>query len=404
VTRRVVTMALSRQGGLNQCTHALNVGLVNDGWELLHITSRGYELAHLPKPYEVRQVFDMARTRPGAVAGLLWDLRRWRPAAIQLNGAEHPTRYLALFALLRLAVRAPLIYGAHNVSPQWTEETAPVRRTQRLILRALGNLSDRVVVSAHENKRRFVDLTGLPFAKVSVIPIGNNVPLRNPAEGVGAWDPDPAEPPPATGTNILFFGNIVPTKGLKYLLQALPAVLREQPAARLRIVGRPVEPFDAYAAMSSELGLGDHVDAQLSFVPFDEILGHFRWADLLVLPYVQTSQSGVLFTASAVARPSVVTDVGGLPEAVEHERSGLIVPPRDPEALAVAVCRLLGDADLRAAMGRRAQELCNTTFSWRTIAREAGKLFEALGRGDNGRTGRRFRDPPPIDSAGSELN
>ncbi len=381
MNRRVVTMALSRQGGLNQCTHALNVALVDDGWDLLHVTSKGYELAHLPKPYPVRQVFNMVRTDPSDLRALLWDLRRWSPMAIQLNGAEHPFRYLFLFMLLKLTVRAPLIYGAHNVSPQWIEEAAPVGRRQRLVLRALGNLSHFVVVSAHENKRRFADLTGLSPEKVAVIPIGNNIPLRDPIEGAGAWDPDPAEPPPANGTNILFFGNIVPTKGLKYLLKALPLVLERRPAARLRIVGRPVEPFHPYAGMISDMGLQAHVDTVLSFVPFDEILSHFRWADVLVLPYVQTSQSGVLFTASAVARPSVVTDVGGLPEAVEHERSGFVVSPRDPRALAEAICRILDDPDLRAAMGRRAQELCSTTFSWRTIARQSGELYMAVGRG-----------------------
>jgi starch synthase len=381
MNRRVVTMALSRQGGLNQCTHALNVALVADGWELLHVTSKGYELAHMPKPYRVKQVFNMARTDPRDVAALLWELRRWSPTAIQLNGAEHPSRYLVLFILLKLTGKAPLIYGAHNVTPQWTEEAAPVGRGQRLVLRALGNLSDQVVASAHENKQRFVDLTGLPPEKVTVIPIGNNIPLGDPAEGASAWDPNPAEPPPATGTNILFFGNIVPTKGLTYLLKALPLVLQKQPAARLRIVGRPVEPFHPYSTMISDMGLQPHVDTVLSFVPFDEILSHFRWADVLVLPYVQTSQSGVLFTASAVARPSVVTSVGGLPEAVEHERSGLVVSPRDPEALAEAIQRVLNDADLRAAMGRRAQELCSTTFSWRTIARQSGELYLAVGGG-----------------------
>jgi glycosyltransferase involved in cell wall biosynthesis len=375
MNRRVVTMALSRQGGLNQCTHAFNMGLVDLGWDVLHVTSKGYELAHMPHPYEVLEVFDMLRTDPRDVVRLLGSLRRWGPVAVHLNGAEHPLRYLALFALLRPVLPCPLVYGAHNVTPQWTEERARTGTAQRWVLKALGALADRVVVSAEENKRRLQQLTDLPSRKIEVIPIGNNLPLREPATDVGAWDPDRSEPPPTTGTNVLFFGNIVATKGLCYLLEAFPRVLQSCPGARLRIVGRPVEPFERYDRLARDLSITDQVETVLEFVPFEEVLLHFRWSDLLVLPYVQTSQSGVIFTASAVARPTVVTSVGGLPEAVEHGRSGLVVPPGDPEALAEAIVRLLTRDGERASMGRRAQVLCDTTFSWRTIARMTADLY-----------------------------
>ena len=383
MNKRVVTMALSRQGGLNQCTHAFNMGLVDLGWDVFHVTSKGYELAHMPHPYEVAEVFDMLRTDPRDVIRLLGRLRRWDPLVVHLNGAEHPVRYLALFALLRPSLSCPLVYGAHNVTPQWTEERARTGIAQRLVLRALGWLVDRVVVSAEENRRRLQQLTNLSTCKIEVIPIGNNLPLREPASSVGAWDPDPSERPPTTGTNVLFFGNIVATKGLAYLLRALPRVVQSCPRARLRIVGRPVEPFERYARLARDLGIADHVETVLGFVPFEEVLPHFRWADLLVLPYVQTSQSGVIFTASAVARPTVVTSVGGLPEAVEDGRSGLVVPPSAPQALAEAIVHLLTHDKERVAMGRRAQELCDTSFSWRTIARMTADLYlnMAAGRG-----------------------
>src|SRR5512146_668340 len=73
----------------------------------------------------------------------------------------------------------------------------------------------------------------------------------------------------------------------------------------------------------------------------------FRNASVVVLPYIEASQSGVVPLAYQYGKPVVATHVGGLPEAVENGRTGLVVPPRDERALASAILRLLGDAELR---------------------------------------------------------
>ena len=74
-------------------------------------------------------------------------------------------------------------------------------------------------------------------------------------------------------------------------------------------------------------------------------------ADVVVLPYTKTYQSGVLLAAYAAGRPVVVTDTGGLSEVVEHGKTGLVVPPRDPESLADAISRLLEDPSAAAGDG-----------------------------------------------------
>src|SRR5437868_5764195 len=78
---------------------------------------------------------------------------------------------------------------------------------------------------------------------------------------------------------------------------------------------------------------------------------YFQRASVVVLPYIEASQSGVIPLAYSAGKPVVATEVGGLPEMVEHGRTGLLVPPRDAAQLADAVVRLLLDRKLRRRMG-----------------------------------------------------
>ena len=98
-------------------------------------------------------------------------------------------------------------------------------------------------------------------------------------------------------------------------------------------------------------------------------------ARVAVFPYRSIDQSGALQVAYTFGVPAVATAVGGLPEAVEHGASGLVVPPGDPAALASALATLLADSSLAARYGARARELSETRYSWREVGRlAAGEL------------------------------
>jgi glycosyltransferase involved in cell wall biosynthesis len=137
---------------------------------------------------------------------------------------------------------------------------------------------------------------------------------------------------------LLFFGYVREYKGLEYLLRALPLVAREVDV-ELLIVGEFYDDRSRYDALVEELAIGDRVRIVAEHVPDEAVGDYFAASDLVVLPYVSATQSGITQIAYAFGLPVVSTDVGGLPEVVRDGVTGYTVPPRDPEALARAVVR-----------------------------------------------------------------
>ncbi|MBN1484504.1 MAG: glycosyltransferase [Chloroflexia bacterium] len=160
---------------------------------------------------------------------------------------------------------------------------------------------------------------------------------------------------------LLFFGFVRRYKGLRYLLQALPQVRQRLPL-RLLVVGEFWEDERPYQELLDELDLQDSVQLINRYVPNEEMGLYFSAADVVTLPYLEASQSGVVQMAFAFKRPVITTRVGGLADTVEDEKSGLIVPPGDSAALAQAILRYFEDD-----LGPRFQayiEQSEESFAW----------------------------------------
>jgi glycosyltransferase involved in cell wall biosynthesis len=163
------------------------------------------------------------------------------------------------------------------------------------------------------------------------------------------------------GPVVLFFGFVRKYKGLEYLIRALPEVLRNLPA-QLLIVGEFWEDRDAHLQLIEELGLQQHVTVVDRYVPNEEIGLYFSAADVVVLPYVDATQSAVVSLAYAFDKPVITTDVGGLPEVVTDGETGFVVPPRDQAALAAAIVKYFqGDYAPRFTANVKARK---DTLSW----------------------------------------
>ncbi len=137
---------------------------------------------------------------------------------------------------------------------------------------------------------------------------------------------------------ILFFGYVRAYKGLDHLLRALPAVLKEIDLDLL-VVGEFYDDRARYDRLIDELGIGGHVSIVDEHVPDEAVGDYFLAADVVVLPYVSATQSGITQVAYAFGLPVISTDVGGLPEVVTDGETGYIVPPADEAALAGAIVR-----------------------------------------------------------------
>ena len=174
-----------------------------------------------------------------------------------------------------------------------------------------------------------------------------------------------------SGTEILFFGRIWEYKGLEYLIRAEPLIREQLPDARIVIAGEG-EDFERYRRMMV------HPEA---FTVFNEFVSDekraalFRRASVVVLPYVDASQSGVIPVAYTYGKPVVATRVGGLPDMVEDGRTGYLVPPRDEVALAKAVVGLLQDPPLRRRMGMNGKAKVDGECSAEVVAEKTVAVY-----------------------------
>ncbi len=179
---------------------------------------------------------------------------------------------------------------------------------------------------------------------------------------------------------ILFFGRIWEYKGLEYLIRAEPLISRRVPEARILIAGQG-EDFERYRRMmkNPERFLVDN-----EYISEARAQEYFQRAGVVVLPYIEASQSGVIPLAYSAGKPVVATEVGGLPEMVEHGRTGLLVPPRDASQLADAVVRLLLDRKLRRLMGMCGKEKMEAECSPELVAQKTIDVYRRALEGTAG--------------------
>ncbi len=309
---KVLMIEPSGKRGLCQYTHNLANALVDAGVEVVLVTPPEFETGHLSRQYRVIELFWL---NPFGLFGFLRNVRRENPDLVHIQGAVHPALYLLLWWGLRALVNCPLIYTAHEIRPiKW-------RRINALAMPYLLRCASLVIVHARANQRYLIDHLAVPEERVKILSVGNNMaslPLeRSSVSSSGS------------GKTVLFFGIISPRKGLMSLIDAFPQILSEVDEALLLIVGQPFEDVDPYRKRIRALGLENITELQLGYVPLDEVPGIISQADVVVLPYQDSSQSGVVLSAYACGVPVVATDVGGIAELIEDGESGLLCPPQD---------------------------------------------------------------------------
>lgn len=159
---------------------------------------------------------------------------------------------------------------------------------------------------------------------------------------------------PADAPVLLFFGFVREYKGLRVLLDAMPQIRARVPDVRLVVAGEFYDDEAPYRDQVRRLGLGDAVRFDAEYIPNERVAQYFGASDLVVQPYLSATQSGVAQIAYHFETPVVTTEVGGLAETVPPD-AGLVVPPKNPAALAEAVARFFDErmADTLAAGVRR---------------------------------------------------
>jgi len=294
------------------------------------------------------------------------EIRAFSPDVIHCQEAINDYLMGALVVLRRF----PLVLTVHDHVPH---SGSDARERKRLVLykRFLRHMPDIVIVHGERIRGECEGLMPWLRGRIVAVPHG---PLGDTTDQVEMnWEQGA----------LLFFGRIEQYKGLRYFIDAVKSLTAQGVVVKGIIAGtgQDLELYRAEIEADSSFELIDR------YIGDDEVPGLFGRTNIVVLPYTDATQSGVVAMALYYGRPVVATDVGSIGEVVRDGYNGLLVPPRDVPALAHAIGRLVEDQPLSATMGRNASQLGKTELSWAAIAdrtAEAYRLAMAHKSGEKG--------------------
>jgi glycosyltransferase involved in cell wall biosynthesis len=320
----------------------------------------------LRKSNKVRQIARLL-IYPIDLMRFTWRFRQSRPDLLHIQWMFLPVLDRHLFRLF--GRRTPLIVTVHN----------PAIREARFAsisdMSPYFEFASKLIVHSQNNADMLVNRFPQYREKVEIIPIGT---MDYQPQRLDKQQARTRLQLPANARIVLFFGLIRPYKGLITLIEAMEDVVRQLPAAHLLIAGKSHEDFAIYQQAIEQYGLNNHVTSRIDFIPDDEVPAYFSAADVLCLPYKETSQSAVLLNAFGFGMPVVVTNVGGLPDMVEAEQNGTIVPPNDPQAMARALVELLSDEAKLQRYSQYSLYLAREKYSWQAVATQTAELYQRV--------------------------
>jgi glycosyltransferase involved in cell wall biosynthesis len=176
---------------------------------------------------------------------------------------------------------------------------------------------------------------------------------------------------------LLFFGYIRKYKGLDVLLEAMSRTPHDL-GVHLLVAGEFYDDERTYRNQIQSLNLTGRVTIRSEYIPAEEVTTYFSASDALVLPYRSATQSGIAQIAYNFNTPIIATDVGGLSEVIHEDRTGLIVPPEDPDALARAIVRFYEsgrETEYRQLIGKE-----KLKYSWDNLVAGIEELAASFSR------------------------
>jgi glycosyltransferase involved in cell wall biosynthesis len=367
LVRSIVHYTDSRSfGGAEQALLILIESLDRHAWQstLLYGDTPGIS----PLPQRARELGATVRSVPeipyslyGAryIPGFVHELRRARPAVFHAHLSwPFAAKYGRVAALL---AHIPAVVATLQLFPDFR-----IRRSSAIQERLIAARVGRYIAVSHEIAQQVTERLHWPAHKIEVI--HNAVQIErfgHPADSAlraalsGGGRPI-----------LLTMARLDVQKGLDVLLRALAHV----PEAQLVLAGDGPERA-ALEAQASALRLGDRVLFLGHRTDVSELLAA---SDVFVLPSLYEGSSLAVLEAMAAMRPVVSTSIGGTEELIVHGESGLLVPPANPDALALALRRLLASPQLRTELAERARLRVEQRFSASAMAERVSLVYENL--------------------------
>ncbi|HUG06689.1 MAG TPA: glycosyltransferase family 4 protein [Candidatus Limnocylindria bacterium] len=388
---KIGLVELDGKGGMIHYAWQLACAMQERGAAVTLITSREFELASLPRKFEVRPVLEMWDSKPESDprSGLARRVRRLGRAARYYREWARATRELAalrpdviqlgdirfasdILPLRRLRPIAPVLADVcHNVHPFSAGGRFGLSGVSRRAYERIYRTFDAIFVQYDTNLREFAATFPDAAPRAHRIVHGN--------ERIFDALADPTVSPRDLRRRlelrdgervVLFFGTLSRYKGIDLLLRAFHSVAARVSDVRLVVAGFPLPDFDPQAFRSeiAATGLGDRVLVVPRYIDAGEVRAWMELGDVLAFPHRSVFQSGTLHLACTYGRPLVATRVGANEEVVRDGETGLLVAPGDEEELAAAIVRLLDEPELARSFGTEAARDAADRLSWDRVA------------------------------------
>lgn len=364
-------------GGIGRHAHQLALELSRLGWSVAVLTAQDYasndeiEQFNRSQPFPVTR-FLSGRGGPLKAAQRAWlisrALRRGRPGVVITSGQR--SAWLSAIVL----GRTPWLAVAHGTE---FGITSPWERP--LVRWAFSKATG--VASVSRYTRREMERLGVTARRCRIIPNGAD-PFRFPPADETAAREVRRRMGFDQARLLLTVGNVTERKGQEVVIRAMPGILQRCPDAHYLIAGLPTEKA-RLSALAAELGVAERVHF-LGRVAENQLATLLSSCDLFVMTSRRTASGDfegygiAVVEAACCGVPAVVSDSGGLPEAVIDGQTGLCVPEGDAEATAEAIASLLTDEPRRRAMGEAARRRAVSEQTWQDRARDYDRFLRDL--------------------------
>ncbi len=324
--------------------------------------------------------FELATSRAGMFSVMLaFSFRAYRKLAELARehrfDVVHDVQGLGYGILLIKANGLPVVANIHH--PLQVDRANHVRQARSLadkvrwirfypffMQEIVARRIDRIITGSHNSAESVAREFRLPAEHVAVV-----------YDGVDTDTFRPLEVPKRAGS-ILYVGNSDDrNKGARFLVEALGLLTGGGRDLHLTVVDRPI----AYVvpAIAKDLGIEDRVTLTGRLAK-EELVRLYNESQVFVSPSLYEGFGLPAAEAMACGAPVVATTAGAFPEVIEDGVSGLLVPPRDPQALSGAIERLLDDAELRQRLGQGGRRRIEERFSWRETALRTLALYQEV--------------------------
>jgi glycosyltransferase involved in cell wall biosynthesis len=301
----------------------------------------------------------------GSMFDVLRGITNINPDIVYLDGESIRAAFWAPL------VRRPLLINVHEPTVPTGSRSLALSLAKRILIPR----ADHIIVHSDVCKSLMLERWHLPVGKVSKVALGPMEIFRAWwSQGPGSRDAD---------REVLFWGRLTPRKGVDVLLRAAFRVSQRIEQVKFVIAGETVGGY--VLPPLPELANGGVIQVIDRRLTNSELAERISRAALVVAPYRDAMQSGVVLAAYAFGRPVVVSDAGGLVEQVCPGSTGMVFQSDNAEDLAQSICTLLLNREERLRMQSRIRDLCASTLSWEHFSSGIFQVFQKLA-GDSSAT------------------